>query len=58
MQHRNRYCTRCQQTTRFTVEGARYTCTRCQVQVEVSAPKAAIEPVGSDPLNKYKVGSG
>ena len=34
MDHQNRYCTRCNQTTRFKVEGQRFTCTRCHAVTE------------------------
>ncbi|MFN7132892.1 MAG: hypothetical protein ACK4N5_12495 [Myxococcales bacterium] len=44
MNAQNRYCCRCQRTTRFTISGATFTCTSCGVRVEVSAGPHAPPP--------------
>ena len=54
----NRYCTRCNKTTGFVVEGSTYTCPICHVQVEQAERSTESRTLIGDPFTNFRVGFG
>lgn len=55
MTSQNRYCCRCQRTTRFAVHGTLYTCSRCGVRVDVGAQRPDVRMMVGNPFRSYRV---
>jgi hypothetical protein len=54
----NRYCTRCNRTTSFHIEGSTFTCSVCRVRVEPAARSTESRTLIGDPFRNFRVGFG
>ena len=54
----NRYCTRCNKTTCFHIEGEAFTCSICRMRVEPAPRSTESRTLIGDPFVNFRVGFG